>query len=143
MRSEGIHEVNERRSGSEQRVPHAGDGSAGGLPARRGLVAADSSPLGQRPVTCSTPSPGSLTNMSNSTHSLSRVHDAGDLWGWWHTLTEDQQDLLRITASSLPLSPPVVDFLVWTECPAVDVTDESRGPVLGDPGRLIGFVAHA
>ena len=81
--------------------------------------------------------------MSNSTHHLTSPDSTRDLWDWWRTLTEDQQDLLRITASSLPLSPNVVDFLAWSECPSIDVTDERRGPVLSDPGRLIGFVAHA
>jgi hypothetical protein len=81
--------------------------------------------------------------MSNPTLPLTTAAATGDLWDWWHTLTEDHQDLLRITAASLPLSPNVMDFLALSQCPAVDLTADGRSPVLGDPGRLIGFVAHA
>jgi hypothetical protein len=71
------------------------------------------------------------------------VRPVGDLWDWWQMLTEDQRDLLRITASSLPLSSHVVDFLVWSDCPAVTSTDDGQAAALPDPARFCGFVRHA
>lgn len=71
------------------------------------------------------------------------VPPVDDLWDWWQTLTEDQRDLLRITASSLPLSSHVVDFLVWSDCPALTSTDEGEAAALAHPARFCGFIRHA
>ena len=67
-----------------------------------------------------------------------------DLWAWWRTLSEDQQDLLRITASAPPLTSYVVDFLAWSDCPLVPHVGLECGPAtVTDPDRLVAFVAQA
>jgi hypothetical protein len=67
-----------------------------------------------------------------------------DMWDWWQTLTEDQRDLLRITASSAPLSPHVIDFLAWSGCPLTSPPHDGMGPAsVIAPDRLTAFIAQA
>ena len=81
--------------------------------------------------------------MSHATDRFTPTDTTGDLWAWWRTLTEDQRDLLRITASTLPLSRHVLDLLAWSGCPSVDLAEDGRTGVIREPGRLTAFVAHA
>jgi hypothetical protein len=66
-----------------------------------------------------------------------------DLWAWWSTLNGDQQDLLRITASSVPIAPSVVDFLAQSRCPALADVQHHGSARIADAARLTAFVAHA
>lgn len=80
--------------------------------------------------------------MSHSTHST-RSASGLDLWIWWQTLTDDQQELLRITASTAPFAPHVVDFLAWTECPLVSPRGGGGPCMVVDPVALTAFIAGA
>jgi hypothetical protein len=67
-----------------------------------------------------------------------------ELRDWWLTLNDDQQDLLQITAASLPLSPHVIDFLAATHCPLTRQADPLLGPAtVTAPDQLVAFVAQA
>jgi hypothetical protein len=94
-------------------------------------------------VTSASPAGASVAAMSDFARYPVPVETTEELWDWWSTLNADQQDLLRITASSVPISPYVVDFLVQSRCPAV-IVGPGGGPArVADLARFTGFVAHA
>ncbi len=47
---------------------------------------------------------------------------------WWQSLTEDDQDLLRVTHSLLPNEPYLLALLATTNCPVVEVTGDDTQP---------------
>jgi hypothetical protein len=79
--------------------------------------------------------------MSHSTHSA-RSASGLDLWIWWQTLTDDQQELLRITGSTLPFAPHVI-FLAWTECPLVSPRGGGGPSTVVDPEALSRFIQQS
>jgi hypothetical protein len=81
--------------------------------------------------------------MNDPASHLAASPTTDELFGWWSTLTEDQQDLLRITASAQPLARHVMDFLAWSNCPLARLADGQGPGLVTDPDRLTGFIAHA
>jgi hypothetical protein len=81
--------------------------------------------------------------MSDFARYPSSTETTGDLWDWWSRLNSDQQDLLRITASSVPISPYVVDFLVQSHCPSIVLPPDGGPARISDVSRFTAFVAHA
>lgn len=80
--------------------------------------------------------------MNNSAWDVEAPSTTADLCSWWTTLGHDQQDLLRITASTIPLSRPVMDFLAWSGCPLARLADGQGPAVVTEPGRLTAFIAQ-
>jgi hypothetical protein len=77
---------------------------------------------------------GRMTPSTDTRDAVSLV----DLWIWWETLTEDQRDLLRLTALEPSLTASVTEFLMLTGCPLVVQVDGESWAV--DTGALTAFI---
>ena len=76
-----------------------------------------------------------MTSQANTLTASSRV--TANLLIWWQTLTDDDQDLLRVTHSLLPHEPYLLALLASTDCPLVVATgDDSQPFELHHPQQL-------
>lgn len=81
--------------------------------------------------------------MSNDLHGAKQVSSGSNLLIWWQTLTDDEQDLLRVTHTAIPDNQHLMAFLAWTECPLVTPgVDHATGYRLDRPDRLQALLAQ-
>ncbi len=63
-----------------------------------------------------------------------------DLWIWWLSLTSEQQNFLRISVRTAPLSRHVVEFLALTECPLAHRDHDWATATVTDSDALTRFI---
>ena len=62
---------------------------------------------------------------------------------WWQALSDDDQDLLRVTHSLLPNEPYLLALLASTGCPLVYATgDHARPFELSEPQQLDAMLSQ-
>jgi len=82
--------------------------------------------------------------MTSHAHTLTpAARSLANLMIWWNTLTDDDQDLLRVTHSLLPNEPYLLALLASTDCPLIAGTrDDDRLFDLHDPHHLHSLFAQ-